>query len=941
MIVKWCVITKMVADNTNSTIGYMWTCAVQDTAVAELCKFANGSTVGTYSSSEIEFEAGTFSSGTSMTWTLTLTKDITRTASASARVTISPAAGPVLTLSAPDGPVQKNDIITISAALQNGQALSSYYFTWTVDSCLDSGCIYGNIGNDFVRVAVGRVNFTTYSNKFKVTLLLTSKATGATAQGSVWVEVDSLPTPGIVTISPTDGYAWSTNYTVLATDFTVASGKLLYKVFYMMAGTSELVPVSLKTEGSSHTTQFPAGSAWYDYSMTVVVRVYNERGGYIQVNKTFACKELSGSTSSTVVTQYQTLKSAADQNNPQDLLARTLLGSLLFTSPNVSSTTLCSGQGVLTNGHCICNLDFSQRSDCSISDSQFALETQLAGTLLNDTKALLALEPSSSKQAAGFEVVLKITGKPDLLSASTRALARDILANCTANDSAAWTYSELARAIDGVAVLTNKSEEFAQIRTLIGRLIEKQVANVNLTYGNEVVDSDVENFRVRSVLTRGSLNATINMSNIVFPTTLAMLNDTDEYVRISVVEWDTAVYAWSGDYPRTRTNAISIEARSLQGVTKKIDNLLSPISITFPLETASISAQDLTALRCMYYVEASDQYSISGMKFIAIDLDRELGKCEAYHMTDFVMGVPSGGIYILPSTEEETTVFGAKVKIYKLYMSPLFWFTVSVTLLCSYLCLWAYCKEKSENELVDLMRSKAYMEQKDFFQEKTKVELAPAELNDSGGRQHESGHNSSGSAGESSDPRRISSMAEGSSQMQDSTPVSALGSARDEVTKVEPFAEEDNKAGTFRREEEKKPENAAVVGVPEEVNNTAAASSTIEKKDTFDKVATPLPTAEIAAQPAKPRRFRRKRKLRRRKNADGEGKAQPDQENCQVTAAGLAQVSTVSPAPVAVDLAMTRTGAENIEEIGIKKQQGTISTLLVLANVDSLLIDRT
>ncbi len=836
--------------------------------------------------------------------------------------------------------MQLNDIVTLTSNVQNGRLLSSYSFSWAIDTCLSAGCIYGSSYNDFVRVAVGRVDLSS-GYKFKATLTVTDKTTGVSAQGSVWVEVDQLPVAGQISIYPTDGYAWSTNYTVTASGFSVASGKLYYRFYYMKTGSTELIPVSLRTEASSLTTQFPAGSTWYDYAMTVFVRAYNERGGHIDISTTFTSKTPSSATAySTVVSQYETLKGSVDQNDPASLLKQALLGTLLLSKINETSgsqtgSQACNGQGVMNNGNCICNLDYAKRTDCSISDAEFALETQLAAKLLGDTASLVQTEPSSAKYETAFQIVLNVADKEDMLDQSARAVARNLLLICTNTTTVPDSYTDLAKAIDGVAVMSNTNaaeKEFAQMKTLIDRLVVKQLEKVNLTSGSDVIDSRMDNVRIRSVLTRGSLNATINMGNIVFPTTLVMLNNTDTYVRLSVAEWDTPVYSWISDYAKARSNVISIEVRTIDGATKNITSLSAPVNIAFPLSTGSISAQDLTALRCMYYNNYSGQYLLAGMKFVSIDLENEVGNCQAFHFTDFVMAVPTGGMYILPDSDDDTTLFGAKVKVYKLYLSPLFWFTVSVTIICGYLCLWAYCKEKSENELVDLMRNKAYLEQKDFFQEKTKVELAPASLNDSGGRQHDNGGNSSGGSGSGSDPHRISSMAEGSSQVhdsvQDSTPASALGSARGaEATRVEPFnntSSEDKKEDTFRKASG---EPQTVIGVPEETANPTA------KKDDFDRVATPVPGTESADQAAKPRRFRRKRKFKKGKKGnrakkDPEAKAEaPTPVSAFDETVGVGLVST--PAPAALDLVIAKTGAENIEEVGASKKQGTISMLLV------------
>ncbi len=847
---------KCIADNSTTLLSYSWTCELQ-IPEGSPCTFENGSTLGAYSTAVIAFAKSSFAPDTRMKWTLTIADSAnTAVASTTALVTISYANGPSVSISGPNDTVQLGDVITLNATLV-GQRLADYTFSWSVESCCSGGCIFGNNNNDFVRVVVGNVNFTS-GYDFKVSVTATRKSTGISALGCLWISASPLPVAGALTIDPTEGESWSTNFTLSADGFLdPQGGKLSYAFYILKPDTAVPILISPRTESSSVLTQLPSGLETTDFTMVALVRVYNSRGGYVEAKTGFHCEPPIDS-EDTVLEQYKALRDSADPNNPLDRLRQAVVGSLLLSEVNASriittqtGTVVCNNQGLLSNGNCVCNLDYAKRSNCSISDSEFALQTQLAYLILSDTATFLPTEPSDARNDVAFQTVLNVVSKRDLLNSTVRAMARNVLMDCTLSTSR--SKEELAEAIEGIVPLSNGSagqtEYEQQLTVLARRLVEKQLEAVKLRYGNETVETETQGFRVRSGIIRGSLGVSINMSNIVFPSTRIMLNDSDEYFVLSVVEWKTPIYTWIADYARTRSNVVSISVRTLAGAEVNVSDLSSPVGVSFPLDIPAISAEDLTALRCLYYNNSSGAYSVSGMNFSSIDVDNGIGYCQAYHLTDFVMGMPAGGAYVLPTEESaDSTIFGVKVGMYSVHRSPLFWFTISFTIVCAYLSLWAYCKEKSERELTELRHSKSYAEQRSLFQECTFAEPNEASLQPESNQAQKQGS---------------ASVAACASSAQASLAVSASGEPK-ELTKVEPVTEEEKRADdAFRRRGKEDRKNTEEE--PEQ-----------KGRDAFDTVAVPVPGGEGS----RPRQFRRRRKCKQKSEQTSEAPAQqpPDLE---------------------------------------------------------------
>ena len=393
----------------------------------------------------------------------------------------------------------------------------------------------------------------------------------------------------------------------------------------------------------------------------------------------------------------------------------------------------CNGNGLWSKSiGCICNLGYSKRLDCSMTDAQFANEVNLAAIIISDCNALINIEPSQSKYMPLFHTMLTIANKSDLLNQTMRQAIRNII-EVSINIAKPIQSEYLAKVIDSTALISSGKDgyidEYKQVRRMINALINIQTLELNILYGNESAIKDMQNFKVQSTMFRGSQNISLNWANLQMPHSSIYLNNTDFYAMLSVIEWKIPIYSWIRDYSRLKVGVTSVDATTVyENMPVFIGNLTEPLNITFPINTLSISGKDLTKTRCMYYDNISNQFITTGIRTIKIDINNSIGYCQAYHLSDFSMGIPSslpysGPIpyYIPPEFNEN------KARKYEIHQSPLLWLTVSLTIVFGYLCFWAFCKEKSENELANMRRSRSYLEQKNNFQENTENVLKSKE----------------------------------------------------------------------------------------------------------------------------------------------------------------------------------------------------------------------
>jgi len=846
----FCLFIIQKADNTNETTSYKWECEEGN------CKFRNGTEISSdyyYTTPDLNLTENLFAPSSTMIWKFTISKG-TRSSTAHANVTISSRNGPVIILEGPTKNVQQNDIIFIQAVSKR-YPLSNYTFRWEIHECKEIPCYYAGPTKDFIRVNVSRVNPES-DGTFGVEVFATDILTGSTGRAGLTIKIDPLPTLGNLVISPNEGDAWTTNFTITAKGFITADGKILYEFLYQKPGKTAFTSISVKSEAASIVTILPQGASDKEYLLPVAVRAYNYYGGYVMQNTTIKVKVPAQRAN--VLEQYEILKNRADSQDPSSILGKALLATSLL-SDRVDTVPIprpedipCNGQGTYANGKCICNPTYRARIDCSISDDQFTQESSLAGEILNDANKLMIVERSNDKTSAIAQVVVNIATKPDLLNTTTRNLARDLLEK-TINETSSIDTEDLASAIDTVSVMSDissiRQKEYTQVRKILDYFIELRAKNIDARVGNETIVQTFTNMKSQAAMLRGTYNVTLDMDNVKFPSTLSFLNNSDDYVTLHVIEWKTPIYNWAEDFSKVRSNIVSIELKDLKGGIRRVANIPQPINITFPLPVSTITARDLTALRCVYYENLTNMFSIEGLNFLSLDLDNGTGACQTTHLTDFAMSVPSVNLGPLPPPErKDPTIFGFEFNIYEIHKSPLFWFTIAVTVIFIYFWVWSYCKEKSENELVTLMRSRVYQEQKDFFNVPKTLpqhERLNSQSNSLNASQSVSqsasqavSQNSNRSGGGSARERTIDNKDNKASRKNSQKSLSIL----DDVNKVENISPEKE---TFRRSMEEKKES--LIAVPDET-----------KKDNFDIHAEPIKGAEGSV--VVPKKFKRRKK---------------------------------------------------------------------------------
>ena len=712
-------------------MNFFWECCVKNGNTNFPCYFQNGTIVSNYSYSDLYFTPYSFLSPSNMIWNLTISKD-SRISNATSFAFISGQGTPALNLIGPTRIVQPSENITIRINL-TWQSFANSTFTWTITGCPGMFCILGRTDWDMINIKVSNVTLTS-DGKFTVTQTVYNRATGKYTQNSIDIQVDTLPTLGQFSVLPSSGYAWVTNFTLQAASFSLPQGVVYYQFGFIQSDTGLFTPLTSNRITSSITTQLPSLN---NSVMEVAVRALNQNGGYVQASCIIKVTQAPGITSLSVLEKYNKMKLTGDVYDPSSLLMQAALGSLLLSQKNDTSLrpntsypsdySPCNGNGIwITGKGCQCNYGYRKRLDCSLSDEQFSNESKLAVTIISDCANLSSVEPSKSKYSTIFNTMVTILSKSDLLNKTIKTQARNIIEACLNNTTDIYP-TALAQAIDSVAFISSGQQglnDFTQVSRMISMLSSMQSNIGNSIKGNETTKSNMTNFNLQTAVLRGSHNISINMSNIQFPNSLAFLNNTDNYVRISVVEWKIPVYSWISGYSNIKTGITSINIDGITGNSTNITNLSQPINITFPIDVSQMSTKNLTWTKCMYYDNKTNHFITSGMKLLRIDLNQSLGYCQTTHLSDFAMGIPiplpySGPIpiYVPPVILNPTT------SIYEVHRSPLFWFTISITLILGYLCCWAYCKERSENELAKLMRSKQYVEQKDLFQDRT--ESAP------------------------------------------------------------------------------------------------------------------------------------------------------------------------------------------------------------------------
>lgn len=290
-------------------------------------------------------------------------KNISYCKSAFVLVAITGPGFPSFILLGPSGRVQQTDVITVSVNLLK-LPISACSYQWSVSGCPNQVCIQGNKASDYIRINLARI-ISFDNNTLQVTVSVTENSSGRSTQHFLIIPVDPLPTIGQISVSPSTGTAWITNYTLEATGFTLSEGLAYYEFGYYKPETTRYIPLTLQTISPTLTTMLPAGNNIQGgFIVQLAVRVYNQNGGYVQVNVTVKNQPLF--TSMSVLDKYKQMKQSGDITDSSSMLMQAFVGSLLLSEKNDLNATYfstnpnpCNSNGVWTTSlGCICNAGF-------------------------------------------------------------------------------------------------------------------------------------------------------------------------------------------------------------------------------------------------------------------------------------------------------------------------------------------------------------------------------------------------------------------------------------------------------------------------------------------------------------------------------------------------------------------------------------------------------
>ena len=80
------------------------------------------------------------------------------------------------------------------------------------------------------------------------------------------------------------------------------------------------------------------------------------------------------------------------------------------------------------------------------------------------------------------------------------------------------------------------------------------------------------------------------------------------------------------------------------------------------MDITSLSGTVLSAMRCLFYNESLDYFSVNGMNFLDLNITSGIGQCQTTHLSDFAMGLPQSESNELPDPEKGTyTIFGVSI----------------------------------------------------------------------------------------------------------------------------------------------------------------------------------------------------------------------------------------------------------------------------------------
>ncbi len=739
---------------------YTWSC-YQTSDYSKRCKFANSSDVPDYSGIQLSVSASLFTpSIASFLWVLTIAKP-QRTSQAEAKINIVSSGSPSLIIDGPTTKLFDANSEFVLTTLLNNTSIGNCTFTWGITGCINgTACFEGlTLKMDIIKVITSKITNTggAITASVRVSDLITSKQSSAEYQ----FMIDPLPTVGTFGVSPVSGIAWTTNFSFSAQGFNHPNGDLDYQ-YFIKKSADTYIPISIKLRNiNTYMTQLPPSSNQTSNEMVIAIRVSSAAASsYVQVEQTIVCAMYSDSSeiiNMTKLSMYQKLKSFGDKDDLLSQMSQVLVGSLLLTDSSstlITPNTLCNNKGDYIAGEgCKCYKGYRKRKDCSLSDNDYADQKNVAEAIINDCDKLNTYEPNSKqKQEILFMTVSGVAAKTDLIeSVLIRSKARDIIEQVLQTPELKIKPNDIITVADNIGNISSNTlindtiKQYGQLKNIIKNYFD--TVSVKTVIGNETVVSDLTNFKVTSGLMRGTQNVILNTPSVSFPPSGILLNDSDKYYQVNIIEWkQKEAYQWLERSPKSRVISIEIteatklktqsyvvpkvslnntnstnstnatnsttSATSTTSTTSGKIYFSQPIYFKLQLDLNSLNGSELTHMKCLYFDNKTNSLQMEGLHLVNISLNESYAFCASTHLCDFAMGIPEPAGPKVPPMGGDIDLWGIASRLYDLQTAPVFWTTVFVTVLIPLLLIWAYFKERDEEasdkaRKIDLYREAA------------------------------------------------------------------------------------------------------------------------------------------------------------------------------------------------------------------------------------------
>ncbi|GCB81644.1 hypothetical protein scyTo_0022818 [Scyliorhinus torazame] len=284
--------------------------------------------------------------------------------------------------------------------LLSGSAVSEIIVDWQSDSSTGNTLSYMSVNpTSFVHLIDGWYNF-----ELRVTV-----PSGAYSVNRYHFYINSPPRVGRCVVTPKEGWALQTKFTVTCTNFEDNDRPLSYKViaktFYLTSSIDSLKNSLLGTivyfgfNAESPPFHLPVGSKWDQYLLIIAVQVFDTHGAYVQVNLKVKVYEL-----------------------PADLEQRTLVDQLsgFVEGENAPLTTLLHETDYLEANQLLYGVAAELNSN-SFTGAELARVSKLRESLINISANIPVTSPKLINQISA--TIFEAAQKPDQVNQETQSLA--------------------------------------------------------------------------------------------------------------------------------------------------------------------------------------------------------------------------------------------------------------------------------------------------------------------------------------------------------------------------------------------------------------------------------------------------------------------------------------------------------------------------------------